>query len=129
MLRDEIQRDLRDEIERDLRGPDGQPQWLVFSSLTMPCAPASVEESVAIDADGNEVRLRHSVVVRTEHFLAAGLAAGAPDPDAPAPTGPRFPRSGDQVRFRWTWYRVINATFDAMQAQLRLDLADNGSNQ
>ncbi len=129
-LHKEIQRDLK-EAGRDLRGPDGEPQWLVFGTLTVPCVPTSIEDTVVLDEEGNSIELRHSVIVSTEYWEAPGLevqdADSAPDLDAANATP--FPEVGHGVRFRWQDYKIVKRSFDSTLAQMRLDLADPGSNQ
>lgn len=130
MLRDEIQRDLRLEVERDLRGPDDQAQTIVYGTLTLPCTPTSLEETTELDSAGNETVIRHSVLLRTELFNLPGLQpVEGQDADSLFASAEGIPNVGDEVRFRWTSYRVARRRFDAMLATLRLDLADIDSNR
>lgn len=129
-LQKEIQRDLK-EMARDLRGPDDVAQWITFGTLTVPCLPTSIEDTVLIDSDGNEQHLRHSVIVSTEWWEAPGLevvdADSVPGEDTANIT--RFPRVGELVRFRAEDCKIVQRKFDSTLAQMRLDLADPGSNQ
>src|SRR5688500_11918619 len=113
-LRDEISRDLQ-EMERDVRGPDDEPQKLVYGALTLPCVPTSIENGISIDAEGNDAEIKHSLIVRTEHCQAPGLTA-VWDPDAPLPENATpIPNVGAIVRFRWANYRVVARKFDSTQ--------------
>ena len=129
-LHKEIQRDLK-EMARDLRGPDDVAQWITFGTLTVPCIPTSIEDTVVIDSDGNEAHLRHSVIVSTEWWEAPGLevldADSMPGEDTANVT--RFPNVGEVIRFRAGFYKIVQRKFDSTLAQMRLDLADPGSNQ
>ena len=124
-LGQEIQRDLKNDVERDLRGPDGQAQWLVFGTLTLPCSPTGIEDTVTIDANGNEITIQHSVLLRTSLFNLLGLEpVKGQDADALFASVEGLPAVGDLVRFRWTAYRVVRRKFDSMLSTLRLDLAN-----
>jgi hypothetical protein len=130
MLRDEMRRDLK-EAESDLRGPDGQPQWLVYGTLTLPCVPSGVTDTVVIDTDGNTIEIQQALLVRTDHFEAPGLEPQDADavPDVDSFNTTPIPNVGEMVRFRWTDYRVVRRVFDSTQAYVRLDLADANSNR
>ncbi len=118
------------ELERDTIGPDSQAQWLVFGTLTMPCVPTSISESILIDPNGNPVNVDLAVFIRLDHFdLPAIEAVSAENADALFASTQRIPKSGDIVRFRWTEYRVLTSKLDPTLTYIRLDLADQHSNR
>lgn len=117
-------------IERELRGPDDAAQWIVYGSLTLPCSPTSLEDTIALDAEGNETQITQAVLVRMELFNLPGMQpVEGEDADDLFASVEGLPNVGDEVRFRWSSYRVVKRRFDAMLASVRLDLADVGSNE
>jgi len=128
-LRNEIATDL-ERMEYDVRGPDDQPQTLVYGDLTVPCIPTSVSTSTVLDEEGNIQRLSASVFVRLEHFNLLGESSDeAGNTESLFSASNPVPICGRVVRFRWQYLRVVNVQLMSTQSHIRLDLSDSGSNQ
>lgn len=119
-----------EELEIDLCPDDSMSaQTCIWRGAALPCVPTRNARTVEVDADGNEVIVDLSLIIRRSHFL--NVSASEPTADSDTPTADQsvpLPVSGRLIEFpRGTTYRVITVTLSPDQSYVRLALADPGS--
>lgn len=110
------------EMEGDL-AEDGVSPAFMWYGASIPCVPTSLQRSVEIAPDGNQVLVDAKLYVRAIHFTSADSDQVTVDDDSHTVDDfCLFPKTGHKLTFRGQTYRVAWAKLSGARSHVELNL-------